>query len=192
MYCTNVRFRTPNNVPPHVNLRFVLNRKGGMLTEADYGEPVTPHQFEDGTWGAWFFAHSRSLLADYVRGGCEVLAGYGYVIVSETDCTPKFSFSGLIEGMCKRPDMYTRHGTFDEVMADLKGFFSGIHLCREAPDEATEALTQWNDFAWVWLRERFSDYQSPLEGLRAAYSDDKAALENLAALWSEYRSTRQH
>lgn len=192
MYCTNVRFRTPKNVPPHHRLHYALNRTGGMLVEANYGQPIRPHQFDDGTWGAWFYAHDRARLAECVREGCQLLASYGCMIISETDCTPKFSFPLLLEGMCKRPDMYTPHGTFDEIMAHLNGFFSGVRLYREAPDSATEALTQWEDFLLVWLRERFSDYQHPAQALRAASSDDKAALENLAALWSEYQAARQH
>src|SRR5207244_12264288 len=94
------------------------------------------------TCGPDYVAPIRPLFADNVIEAFESLAGICYVIVNKTYCTPKFSISGLLEGMCKRPDMYTPHGTFDEVMADLNGFFSGIHLCREAPDEA--AVTSRN------------------------------------------------
>jgi hypothetical protein len=186
MLCTSVHFRTPNNVPPHDDLN-TFHLWNGCLTVIC---PEVPRQFDDGTWEARFYSYDKSELAEHVREGRAVLTRYGYEIVSETDCTPITSVDREIEYICKYPDMVTGYDTFDSVMAYLTGFFNALAWCKEAPEAAQEAASEWFHFD-VWLLEKFPHYHAPHAALRAASSDDKAALENLAALWADFRATKQ-
>jgi hypothetical protein len=191
MQSTRIRFRTPNDVPPNWNLRHLLYKTGGTLTERVTNDSVDLVRFDDCTWEVIFYAVSKDDLTDHVdqvRQGRAVLTNHGCEIVSEADCTPKFSFSEFLEGLCKRPAMYTGRETFESVIDYLHGFLSGVVWCLDAPDEAQEAQADWHNFAWTWLREKFSDYQYPITGLRAASSDDADALEHLAAFWVEYQA----
>jgi hypothetical protein len=195
MCCTSVRFRTPDNVPPDRKLQHLLYKRHGMLTERDW----MPHQFDDGTWEVIFYATTEPEIAEHVnhvRDGRALLTDADCEIVSETDCTRPFSFSELVENLCKRPDMYTGRGTYDSVMDLLNGFSLGIAIGLGEPEAAQEATAEWQGF-FVWLDERgiFSNYQNAYAGLRtglrAAHSTDKGALDSLAELWAKYQADKR-
>jgi hypothetical protein len=90
----------------------------------------------------------------------------------------------LIEGICKRPDMYVMGGQFLDVVNFLGGFFTG--LARSETD--AEEVARFNGFC-DWLHEKLDMPRSIAiwSEFRRRSLDDKAALEQFAAYWSEYK-----
>ena len=76
--------------------------------------------------------------------------------------------------------MYTRRGSFNEVIAFIEGYTTA--------DRPNGSRAEWHGFS-RWLSEKF-DYRSDkvaAEYLGESFPDDGEALENLARLYREYR-----
>lgn len=88
------------------------------------------------------------------------------------------SLEQLIESICKRPEMYTMHGTFGEVAAFLDGYASA------------NVRDQVNSLAGfqVWLARRIGSGNNRTWWglLQIAYADDKTRLANLPLLYHHY------
>ncbi len=93
---------------------------------------------------------------------------------------PENEFVEYLEAFCKRPQMYTSKGSFNEAVALLEGFGMGANVGNHASHSAftpflgwmtrkynIPEMINWNDF-----RDRFSS--------------DSEALKNLPILYKEY------
>ena len=91
----------------------------------------------------------------------------------------KLEFSENVTAICKRPRMYTLHGTLAEVIAKLDGLGKGIGL---------QPGSHWGISGFFeWLRMKLGkDDQMRWDDLLLTFGDEKAALEAFAKLYREY------
>jgi hypothetical protein len=91
----------------------------------------------------------------------------------------KTTFADVIGFLCKRPQMYTMRGSFNEVIAFIEGYTTG--------DRNRSTRLEWHGFS-RWLSEKFEYPSSEVasEYVRKTYPDDREALESLARLYRQY------
>jgi hypothetical protein len=107
--------------------------------------------------------------------------------MEQKDPFPLDEYAGMLAHVCKRPCMYTRNGSFSEVLAFLCGY------------DHARGLTIGMGCIWgelyrfgEWLRRRcgYREYSSwHLVLLRHCENDDQRALEQLWPLFEEFLSS---
>jgi|SRR5215216_3470543 len=89
------------------------------------------------------------------------------------------SFADVIQWVCKRPAMYTMHGSFPEVIAYIEGYSTS--------DTTRKSRNEWHGFSrWLSARMEYPDSKVASHYLRETYSDDAEAITHLAELYLEY------
>jgi hypothetical protein len=92
------------------------------------------------------------------------------------------SFADIVDAICKRPQMYTMHGTFGEALALLDGYANGAKLGYRG-----RSSSYFVHFG-MWLQIKF-DYTGESyswDDFLNAYPDDATALKEFARLHREY------
>ena len=97
------------------------------------------------------------------------------------DDASRIQVLNFVQGVCKRPCMYTEGGTLREVVAFLCGFDCGYefasryeaerHLLKRVPADILASKTLG------WLRSEFRPPARIVEGLLDRYQTEEAALE---------------
>ncbi len=91
--------------------------------------------------------------------------------------------SGMIRSVLLRPEMYTLHGDFGEVVAFLNGYYSGAAI-NHMDDPAVRV---WDEFLF-FLRERLDDTNTEvMHELQNRYGSE--ALKELEKAYYTFTST---
>ncbi len=94
------------------------------------------------------------------------------------------SFLHDVQSICHRPQMYTKNGTFGEVLAFIQGIALGSRVHGFAGSHAGI-----QDF-FGWLKIKVGDHPDfrwwTIESFYAMYSDDESALKDFAKYYAEY------
>ena len=89
------------------------------------------------------------------------------------------SFADVVHYVCKRPAMYTMHGSFPEVIAYIEGYTTS--------DTTRKSRLEWHGFSrWLSARMDYQDDKVAARYLRETYPNDDEAISRLAELYSEY------
>lgn len=102
--------------------------------------------------------------------------------------TQNETVSSLIEAVCVRPAMYTMDGTWEESIAFIQGFLSGM-AAHNVSEGALKQVAQWNHFC-QWACAKFDtsgDWYALGRAIRLVHSEDNSAFAQLAALCLEYK-----
>jgi hypothetical protein len=104
----------------------------------------------------------------------------GYSIMDSSEL--KMTFVDIVEAICKRPQMYTMHGTFGEALALLDGFAYGAKLGFRGRSSS------YFVYFGMWLQMKFASTGDSYswDDFLSAYPDDATALKEFARLYREY------
>lgn len=90
----------------------------------------------------------------------------------------------FLEAVLINPAMYTMNGTFEEAIAFLEGYFSGI--ARSNPYVAP--VVEWSAFR-IWLAEKLgTDLTVEFQALRATCGNSDTALQKMLDYVVQFRS----
>lgn len=78
--------------------------------------------------------------------------------------------------------MYTLGGTYEETVAFLTGYYSGLAKC----DLSSDAIKEWNQFSQWLARELHAGTSNVWSTLRDAHPSSSAALEALQGYATRY------
>jgi hypothetical protein len=94
------------------------------------------------------------------------------------------SFLHDVQAICHRPQMYTKNGTFGEVLAFIQGIALGSRVHGSAGSHAGI-----QDF-FHWLEKKVGNHPDfrwrTIESFYAMYSDDETALKDFAKYYAEF------
>jgi hypothetical protein len=90
----------------------------------------------------------------------------------------RLKFADSVDALCKRPRMYTLHGTLPEIIASLEGLAKGLGL----EPGYHYALSPF----FEWLRQKLGKNTSRGDELLLTFGNEEAAFRELARLYREY------
>lgn len=92
----------------------------------------------------------------------------------------------FIEAVFRRPKMYTIDGSFEELIAFLEGYYSGM-----AKNQNAMPLNVWGEFQ-TWLSTRHNIQSSEIfKSIRDEHCDDRVRAENFLIALKEFSGHRR-
>lgn len=94
---------------------------------------------------------------------------------------PEKDFLKYVEAVCRRPNMYTPGGTFNETISLLEGFGMGANVGAGGAHSSFTPFLQW-----IVQKFEIPEIIIDWRHFREMFSSESEALKNLPILYKEY------